>query len=170
MGVVLDMGKTLCADELSNYRPTAGEALDRKGPHRAEPRLTPSEKEDREAAAVLDAGCAAFGSNRDAAKYLDLDESLLTKMRQGTRPTSLRVIHQLRKIERCALAMGEVEARIAGVAPCRPLRKAKRQEVLERVVMRAKTCAALWRWLSRDVADDLATTTDDVEAALLELA
>jgi hypothetical protein len=163
------IGQVISADGRSNQGPTVGSRLERKGPMRHDtplsPRLSPSEKEDREAAQILDAGCGAYGTNREAAEFLDLDESMLIKMRQGLKSCPLRVLWRLLPIERCALAMSEVEARIANTSPMQPLRKVTREECDPEVARQVRRTVDIWQLYRKRVADALGTTEEDVEAA-----
>jgi hypothetical protein len=144
------IGQVISADGRSNQGPTVGSRLERKGPMRHDtplsPRLSPSEKEDREAAQIL-------------------DESMLIKMRQGLKSCPLRVLWRLLPIERCALAMSEVEARIANTSPMQPLRKVTREECDPEVARQVRRTVDIWQLYRKRVADALGTTEEDVEAA-----
>jgi hypothetical protein len=141
--------------------------MDRIGPQRAPARLTPTEKEDREAAFILDAACKALGSNEEAAEFLDLDSSLLVKMRKGEKSTALRVVLRLlaHPDEGVRLAVINAQARYARVAESTPLRKVSREECDRELAAKVRETYELFRLFRPKLAAALGTTEEDVEAA-----
>jgi hypothetical protein len=165
MGVVLDMGKSLSAEVGSTTGPLAGLDGYRKGPVRAEPRLTPTEKQDVEAAPIFDVAAAAYGAEALAAE-LDVDASHLSKMRRGLKSVPLRALIPILKDQQAALALLTAMCRIAGLAPPRPIQKVTRRQVEESIARKTRQCVVLWRQMAREAADELGTSFDDVEAAM----
>jgi hypothetical protein len=163
MSSIASIGIGVPSDTRSTQGPSDGQRVDRIGPQR----VTPTMRADRACAHVLDAGCKALGSNEDAAEYLDLDSSLLTKMRQGSKPTAFRVIWQLlgHPDEAVRLAVINAQARYARVSESTPLRKVTREECDRELAAQVRTTYELFRLYRPKLAAALGTTEDDVEAA-----
>jgi hypothetical protein len=161
------MGELVSADVGSTPGPLGGTEGYRKGPHRAEPRLTPTEKQDIEAAPIFDAAAAAYGAEALATE-LDVDASHLSKMRRGQKSVPLRALIPILRDPVAALALLAAMCRIAGFAPPRPIQKVTRRQVEEAIARKTRQCVVLWRQMAREAADELGTSFDDVEAAMVE--
>jgi hypothetical protein len=162
------MNASVSIDPRTSTGQEAGTALVRKGPHRAEPRATPTEIADREASQFFDAAAAAFGPVALAAE-LEVDDALVSKMRSGAKSTPLRALLPILRDPDAALALLTVMSRYAGLAPPTKPRKVSREEVQEDVAQRVRRCTALWEAFRRQTADALGTTEDDVDLAFGEV-
>jgi hypothetical protein len=175
MGSVLDMSNTLRAEGFSTKTQLGLDAVERKGPVKAQPRLTATEARNREAAQLICDAMGAYGPDALAAAMSEgseraVDKTQVSRWRAGTESAPLRSLLPLLKDERAALVLLTAMANYAGLAPPRPIQKVTRRQVEESIARKTRQCVVLWRQMARDAADDLGTTLDDVEAAMAETA
>lgn len=156
------------ADERTSEGQLAGTGVSfsgpRKGPVHSDTPLTPTGRADWEASRFFNAAAAVFGPVALAAE-LDLDDAMVSKMRSGAKSTPLRALLPLLKDEAAALALLTAMARYAGLAPPTRVRKVTREEVEASTAQAVRRVSTLWKMLRREVADELGTDEDDVEAA-----
>jgi hypothetical protein len=143
---------------------------DRKGPQKFEPSVTGAEKFDRQAAALIYSAVGVFGPESWAAELSDMsgnvvDSGLASRMRQGAKSTPLRALLPLLRDPEAALVLLTAMARYAGLAPPTRVRKVTREEVEASTAQAVRRVSTLWKLLRREVADELGTDEDDVEAA-----
>jgi hypothetical protein len=149
------------------------EPVERKGPHRAQPRLTATEKRNREAAQLIDEAMGIYGPDALAAALSEgaektVDKTQVSRWRSGAESTPLRALMPLLLDEKAAIVLLTAMCRIAGFAPPRPIQKVTRRQVEEAIARRTRQCVVLWRQMAREAADELGTSFDDVEAAMVE--
>jgi hypothetical protein len=178
MGSVLDMGKTLSAAARTVPGQegclTASLAGPRKGPARAAA-TEDSNAHDVEAAKLIYEAVGVFGAESWGAELSsmtkgEVDSGLVAKMRSGKKSTPLRALLPLLRDEQAAMVLITAMCRIAGLAPPRPIQKVTRRQVESVMARKVRECVVLWQALSRQVADECGTTTDDVDAAMTETA
>jgi hypothetical protein len=168
------MGQVVTTGSYSTGTQLAGEAVERKGPHRAEPRLSATEKRNREAAQLIAEAIKICGPASIAAELSDgadrkVDETQVSRWASGKESMPVRALLPILRDEQAALALLTAMSRYAGLAPPTKPRKVSREEVQEDVAQRVRRCTALWEAFRRQTADALGTTEDDVDLAFGEV-
>lgn len=119
---------------------------------------------------IFDKAVDTFGKASVVATLLGCSNGAVSEMRNGGRSISsdsLKAIWRAcRKDADWAFAWASAEAQVIGFVRPMRVRRAVRRDVERLATARVRRITPLWRGMRRDLAADLGTTEDDVDAAL----
>jgi hypothetical protein len=135
---------------------------------RARIRARRSANEDAICSQFFSQAVDAWGKADAYADEIGVTKSIMSEMRSGSRVIKLRdCLPLLDNPESARLFIAALCDR-AGLAPPQKRRRVSRQEVESATARRVRHIVELWRLVRPDVAAELGTDVDDVEAAMVE--
>jgi hypothetical protein len=167
------MGQVVTTGSYSTGTQLAGEAVERKGPHRAEPRLSATEKRNREAAQLIAEAIKICGPASIAAELSDgadrkVDETQVSRWASGKESMPARALLPILRDPDAALALLTAMSRYAGLAPPTKPRKVTADECDRVLARKVRVTAEVFAIYRSHVAAALGTTEEDVDAAYAE--